>query len=236
MTYSHTALRTGSKIFWALVAAAMIFTLTGNAAEANHQPADKVVAAGSKVAIVPGPFTAGPGGTELLSTTFRSSSPSDLMIHLAMECSILTNLKNQGGSDSGRTTTSEAEGSIRAWLELDGKIVPINDVSSNPQPQHEAIGDDTDKVTMCENERKQTLTDAEDGMDGHDTLETYHRTKRANAFNWISLNVGNGIHTLKVMSDLRIRTEGGEGNFAEGLVGNRFLIVEPTKMSNHASF
>ena len=236
MTHARTLLNTGTKVFWALVAAALIFTLTANGAQANHQPADKAVASGSKVEIVPGPQVAGPGGTELLSTTFRSSSTSDLMVHVSMECQILTNLKNQGGTNSGRTTTSEAEGQIRAWLEFDGKIVPINDTSTNPQPGHEAIGNDSDKVTFCENERKQTVTDAEDPMDGHDTLETYLRTKQANAFNWIRLNTGSGIHTLKLMADLRTETVGDPANVAEGLVGNRMMIVEPTKMSNHASF
>ena len=225
----------------ALVAVAMI--AQPMMAGATHQPADKVVAAGDKVVVVPAPHTAGPGGTTLLSQTFRTSSPTDLMIHVSLECAILTTLRNEGGPNPGRTSFAEAEGRIRVWLEFDGAIVPINDVSSNPQPQHEAIGNDSDKVTFCENERKQTLTDAEEdeggiaGGDGHDTLETYLATKYANAFNWIRLNAGNGIHTLAVKADLRLHTDafGDSTATAEGYVGNRMLIVEPTKMSNHAT-
>ncbi|HVM18752.1 MAG TPA: hypothetical protein VM307_02205 [Egibacteraceae bacterium] len=230
MTHVRTVLQHGSKLFFALLATALVFTWTGQQAQADHQPADKVVASGGKVAVIP-PAPAA-GGVTILSSQFRTSSPTDLMIHVTLECSILTTLRNEGGSNSGRTSTSEAEGQIRVWVEFDGKVVPIKDVSSNPQPKHEAIGDDTDKVTFCENERKQTLADMED--DGHDTLETYHRTKTANAFNWIRLNTGNGIHTLEVKADLRTDVV-GDGT-AEGYIGNRMLIVEPTKMSNHASF
>lgn len=223
--------------------AGLLLTLILNPmfAGANHQPADKVVASGGKVVVVPGPQQAGPGGTTLLSTTFKTSSPTDLMVHVTLECAILTTLRNEGGGDAGRTSFTSAEGQIRVWLEFDGQIVPINDLSSNPQPQHEAIGDDTDKVTFCENERSQGIEDAEfheahpDG-DGHDTLETYLATKYANGFNWIRLNTGNGLHTLEVKADLRLETEATNGEaLAEGYVGNRMLIVEPTKMSNHAS-
>lgn len=232
MTHARTLVHHGTKIFWALMAIALVFTLTSNGAQADHQPADKVVASGGKVEVIPG--TPVSGGTPILSTEFRTSSPTDLMIQVTLECSILTTLKNEGGGGANRTTTSEAEGQIRVWAEFDGKVVPIKDVSSNPQPGHDAVGNDSDKVTFCQNERKQTLTDAENPLDGHDTLETYLKTKQANAFNWIRLNAGNGIHSLVIKADLRTETF-GEAT-AEGYIGNRMLIVEPTKMSNHASF
>ena len=227
---------------------ALLLTLVLNPmfANADHQPADKVVAAGGQVIEVDDGDGDTPTeeGTVLLTTEFRTSAPTDLMIHVTLECTILTELTNEGGTNPGRTSFTEAVGRIRVWVEFDGVIVPINDESLNPQPHHEAIGNDDDKVTFCLNERKQALTDAEEdeggvaGGDGHDTLYTYLRTKQANAFNWIRLNTGNGIHTLEVKADLRTQTAATEDSLASatGFVGNRMLIVEPTKMSNHAKF
>jgi hypothetical protein len=198
-------------------------------AGATHQPADKVVATGSKVEVVE------PTGTTLLSTEFRTSSPTDLMMHVTLECSIITEVLTQGGPDVAEST-GQAEGRIRAWLEFDGQIVPINSASGNPQPGTPSpIGDDSDKVTFCNREHRQTLTDTEDGEDGTDTLRTYLRTKAANAFNWVFLNTGNGIHTVELKAEYDEPLAASEGSMASGLVGNRTLIVEPTKMSNHAS-
>lgn len=198
-------------------------------AGANHQPADKVAASGSTVEEVE------PSGTTLLSTTFRTSSPTDLMMHVTLECSIITEVLNQGGA-SVAESVGHAEGRIRAWLEFDGEIVPINSMSDNPQPANPSSrGEDSDKVTFCNREHRQTLTDTEDGQDGTDTLRTYLRTKAANAFNWVYLNTGNGIHTVELKAEYDEPVEATEGSMASGMVGNRTLIIEPTKMSNHAS-
>lgn len=213
-------------------------------ATATHQPADKVVARGGTVEEVGTSDTAIPGEpiteeTVLLSTEFKTSSPTDLMIHVTLECSIITDVTTQGGpppTEGGpRMSTGEAEGRIRVWAEFDGKVVPINSTSENPQPHDDDnIGTDIDKVTFCNRAHKQDLTDAEDPQDGTDTLRTYLRTKSANAFNWIRLNTGNGIHNLTIKADFVPGTI-TPGSAASGFVGNRMVIVEPTKMSNHAA-
>ena len=201
-------------------------------ATANHQPADKVNASGSKIVVVE-PEMTNPAGTTILQETFKTSSPTDLMLQLTLECSIITEILNQGGPDVAEST-GEAEGRIRVWLEFDGKIVPINSVSRTPQPHNPSqLGDDTDKVTFCNREHRMTVTDTEQGLDGTDTYRTYIRTKAANAFNWVYLNTGNGLHTVTVKATYDEPVAASEGSNASGLIGNRMLIVEPTKMSNH---
>lgn len=228
MTHARTAVRQATKIFWALMAAALIFTLTGSAAQANHTPADKVNASGSKIQEVE-PNAA----TVLLTETFKTSAPTDLMMHVTMECAIITELLNQGGPDMA-TSTGEAEGRIRAWLEFDGKVVPINSQSANPQPKNPSSpGDDTDWVTFCNNHQKFKVTDAEEDTDGTDTYESYLATKTANAFNWVYLNTGSGSHTVQLKAQYDEPTAASQGSNATGYVGNRMLIIEPTKMSNH---
>lgn len=232
------SLRVTNLLLGALVVSILSTTLM---ASVTHQPANKVVAAGQKVLTVDGD-TPSATGTEIMKSTFKTSGPTDLMVHVTLECAILTELNNQGGTNPGRTSFTEAEGRIRVWLEFDGKIVAIDQLSTNPQPSDPAdVGDDFDKVTFCLNKRKQGLSDAEDPQDGHDTLYTYLRTKQANAFNWIIMNTGgwsnSNIHTLVVKADLQTVTGATPGSTATatGFVGNRMLIAEPTKMSNHAS-
>jgi hypothetical protein len=121
---------------------------------------------------------------------------------------------------------------VRAWVEIDGKIVPINSVSNPPQPPP-AAGDDTDKVTFCNRTYSRTVTDAEDPLDGQDIEDDFIDTKNANSFNWLRLNMGSGTHTIVVKATLTEATNGDAT--AEAVIGNRSLIVEPEKLANDAT-
>jgi hypothetical protein len=219
----------------------------GFQAAATHMPADKVVASSANIIEVgtgdttqPGqPITSTP--TQILSASFRSSSPSDLMLQSTLECAIVTNVVTPGGTESV-TRTGEAEGRIRIWMTYDSDdptmgIVPIMSVSTNPQPQDEnATGGDIDKVTYCNRHHKQQLTDREEDEneneeEGNDELRSYLRTKHANAFNWVFLNTGNGIHTVRLWADF-VAQNITSGSSATGFVGNRLLLIEPTKFPN----
>jgi hypothetical protein len=193
---------------------------------ATHLPADKVVASGSKVQVI-SPGTSVP----ILSATLRTSSPTDLMLSVAMECSIFTQLVT-GPSDQGGTDTATASGVIRAWVEIDGNIVPINSVSNPPQPPPPP-GDDSDKVTFCNRTYSRTVTDSENPLDGQDIENDYIDTKNANSFNWLRLNMGSGQHTIVVRATLTQATNGDAT--AQAVIGNRSLIVEPAKLANDAS-
>ena len=185
-------------------------------------PANKAVASGGKVQVV-APQTA----VTLLTATMRTSSPQDLILNVSMECSILTQLVTN--NDNGSATAS---GEVRAWVEFDGKIVPINDVSS-PGDRKPGIGDDTDQVVFCNRVYSRTVTDQEDPTDGIDEISDYIRTKSANSFQWVLMNAGNGIHTVTVKATLTTSTVGNAT--AEAFVGNRTLVVEPVHMANNAS-
>src|SRR4051812_33368924 len=90
-------------------------------------PANKAVAAGAKTeAIAPG------SEVTLMSATFKTSKPEDLLISVSAECSILTDVVIEGGPNA-TAETSSARGLVRVWVEVDGKIVPIQDTSTPPQ-------------------------------------------------------------------------------------------------------
>lgn len=210
------------KVGMAIAAALAALALVGSqAVMATHTPADKVVAAGSKV-VVSGPNVEVP----ILSATLRSSKPSDLILSVSLECSILTRLRT-ASSENGGTSTALAHGQIRVWVEIDNQIVPINSVGGG-EP-----GNETDKVTFCDRAYQRTVTDAENPLDGQDVEEDYIDTKNANAFNWLRLNVGAGVHTIVVKATLLQETQGDAT--AQAVIGNRSLIVEPAKLANDAT-
>lgn len=186
-------------------------------------PANKVVAAGSKRVVVAA------GQTETIMTaTMRTSKPTDIMIHTGMECSIFTQLLTNN-TDNSATAGARA----RVWIEVDGKIVSLTQNSMPPQNDTvPSSGNDSDKVTFCDREYSRTVTDDENPLDGIDSQDDYIRTKSTHGFNWVRMNMGSGIHTIAVKAELTTATEGQAT--AELEIGNRTLIVEPTKMANDA--
>ena len=172
-------------------------------ATATHSPANKVTALGSNVEVV------APGEeVVLLAGTMKTSSPTDLLLSVSLECSILTQVTTVGNDDQ------EAFGRVEVWVEIDG--VPVG-VTAN----------DNGRVVFCDRVHQQetTLFDDEDA-----TIRSYLETRTANAFNWAALNVGSGMHSIVVKGTL---TKGAtEGAMAEAAIGKRTFIAEPTKLAN----
>ena len=207
--------------------AALVANMFGgvNLAGANL-PSNKPFAAASKtVKFSPGTKV------ELLSATVKNSKPTDMMLHVSMECSIITDNVILGSTTPGAQESAATEGTVRLWIEIDGQIVPI--ISSSAPPQNPPPpGDDTDKVTFCNRVFNRTVQDAEDPQDGYDRSRDYIETKSANAFNWVRLNMGSGVHTIKLFGDLSHFST--TGSSASAFVGNRSLVGVPDKFSNDA--
>jgi hypothetical protein len=176
-------------------------------ATATHMPADKVVAKGSTTQVI------APGEeVPILSGSFRSSSPSDLLLSVTLECSIVTQVTTVGNDNA------EATGRIVVWVELDGEPIPVGEA-------------DDGRVVFCDRAHRQTTSLFDDDEDA--TIETYLATRTANAFNWATLDVGNGIHVIVVKESLT--TETVNDAQAEAVIGKRTLLVDPTKMANDAT-
>jgi hypothetical protein len=212
----------------AVGAIAIAVPATLAAGSGSGTPANKAVAAASKTAVV------APGANEaIMSATFKTSKPEDLLISVSAECSILTNTVIHGGP-TATTDSASAGGRIRIWLELDGKIVPLQSTSTPPQdPAAQPAGDETDKITFCDQVHQRSVTDNETDKDGTDGSTDYLLTKSSAAFNWVRLNAGSGDHTLVVKADLILDTATADSN-AQAVIGNRTLVIEPTKLANNA--
>ena len=240
---SRQSLSTG--ILIVLLAGVLVGQTLG--ASANHAPANKVVAAGDNLTRF------GPGTEQtLLTTVLKTSKPTDLMLQVTAECSILTKLHTAGGNNPpAATETDKASGDVRIWIEatMEGvtRIVPIVAKSEPPQDGPENGSDPNsgtkaaDSATFCNRTYERKVTDEEEGDDGIDGESDYIDTKTANAFNWLYLNTGSGMHTLEVKADITASsaTQAGctpdtvtDQTCSYAYVGNRTFIVEPTKMSN----
>jgi hypothetical protein len=214
----------GRKLSTALLGALVgVILASSQGVFATHAPANKVVAAGSTVQTIAVNAT-----VPILTATLRTSKPTDLILNVNMECSILTQLT----TGPGPSDTAQASGDIRAWVEIDGAIVPINSISSPPQ-NPPPPGGERDKVTFCNRTYSRTVTDMETGMDGTDEERDYIDTKSSNSFTWLRLNMGSGIHTIVVKATLTTGTLGDAT--ATAYIGNRSLIAEPEKLANDAT-
>jgi hypothetical protein len=194
---------------------------------AAGSPANKAGAAATSEEIF------APGENQLLlSKQFKAGGPIDLVLQVAAECSIVTNVETVGNDDQ------EANGHIEVWMTLDGKPVV------NGPGDHE-VG----HVVFCDRSyRRQTLNfQSEDGEEdeGDETMRTYFSTRSSHGFNWVALDIGSGLHSLKVWATLTAGTvcrPVGEGSTctvnpnttAAAVVGNRSLIIEPARFSHGA--
>lgn len=222
MTHARTLLGHSSRIFTALVAAALIFTWTTNA-QATHRPANKVAAAGS---VDEEPFLVGGEPVLLLQETFKTSKPADLLLNVAAECSIVTEVTTVGNSES------TARGQLEFFLTMStngGTPERIGVTQASTAPNEDEDGD-TGEVVFCNRtyERETTLFNDEDA-----TIRTFMETRNANAFNWLELNAGSGVHTVRLFaqySEAESTTAGAAT--ASGVVGARTLIIEPVRAKN----
>lgn len=212
---------------WAVAVAAIVLLTFNQFKPADAGiPADKPFAAASKSQKV-GPTPR----LELLRATVHNSKTSDIVLALSMECSIITDNVIAGSTVAGASESATTAGKVRAWIEIDGVIVPI--VSASPQSQTPpAPGDDSDKVTFCNRVFNRTVTDKEDPKDGFDGSRDYIETKDSNAFNWVRLNMGSGTHEIVVYGDFT--QSASPGSSASAYIGNRSLVGTPGKFANDA--
>ena len=220
MTHVRTLVHHGTRVFWALMAAALVFTLTSNGAEATHQPADKVAATSNVNDIT---FAESGQPTLLLKQAFRTSTTSDLLLQVASECSIISNVTTTGNE------TSSTRGQLRYKLTIStdgGPERPIGVMQTAPSTTTSTSSDDGG-VVFCDRkyERQTSFFD-----DTNATIRTFMETRTANAFNWVQLNAGRGVHTVRLYATYT-EANVSQGN-STGVIGRRTMIIEPVKAKN----
>ena len=213
----------------------MVFAAIGvQGAFASHEPAQKVAAAGSDI------DTVGEDSV-VLSEQVRVSSTQDLVLQLAAECSILTELTTGPSETGGATDTAQSTGTVRMRIEIDG--VPVAVASDDAEGGEDDADDDDDEVgevTFCNRTYHRTVSDGENDDDGLDEEHDFIRTRTANAFNWLATDIGfnyddpaNGNNIVDIVVFADYDTEVIGDAVAEAFIGSRTLIAEPTNASVH---
>lgn len=240
-TFFGTALAFAAALF-------ALWLLTGESANANHQPADKIAVAGSA------PDVVGPASdVVLLESRMKTSAPTDLMIQFSSECALFTDTTVK---PQGKLSTAEATARVEAWVEIDATPDDDSDDASNsvvkvasndtaPAPTDISLDNDVPpaagpgRVVLCH--RTQGLQAALDFSDAglledESFIRLYQGTRDAQAFNWIRLNMGSGTYEIELHAQIvdEINTSGGGTASAKGVVGKRTLVVEPAKLANDA--
>lgn len=206
-----------------LALAAVVAWGSFGTAQATHSPANKVVASGTSLEVT----DALEGPVELMSARLKTSSPTDLMLQVTAECALWTDVATTGND------SSTAIARVEIWIEIDGEVVPVSsdDTATGGTGTPIEVGQaEKGRVVFCNRAYQMTVANADD----EDLMiKMFNRTRNANAFNWLTLNVGSGQHEIKVFGSLT--SEYTANAFAKAAIGKRTLIVEPTKLANDAS-
>ena len=184
---------------------------------ADPQPADKVMAVASDVEVMQSQSLIGSSSAEvtLLHGTMRTSTPADLMISVTAETGLYTAVTTVF------TNESEARAKVLVWVEIDGLRVPVSFDSNG-----DGVFDDPDDGRVVFNNRDFGLS----SINLLAVLTAFEKTRSANAFNWIALNVGPGVHSIVVKG--RLETIALSAATSAAAVGKRTMIAEPSKLAN----
>lgn len=232
------------------LAVGLVIGTAGGGFAGDNMPADKTAVGGSSLEDID------PNETkEILSQRMKVSSPADLILGVTSECSILTRLITDEDGETAATT-----GSVDIWITIDDHVVPVQTAGVDTDDDGDVDADDgvgdNGEVTFCNRTYQRTETDQEaEGTEETglvDKEDDYIRTKAANAFNWVALNVGvdeteggyddpaNGNNIIDVRVFARYdRThqnntcatadlvEDELTSCSEAFVGKRTLVIEP---------
>ena len=204
-----------------LIAAVAVAALLLPIGSANESPAaNKAAAAGSDFVHL-GTANSPLGPTTILATEIKAGGPQDVVIQVALECSLLTDVYSTTMDDhpEGYTAIGHAEAHVDIQVLLDGAPVTIG-------------GEDDGSVTFCDRVHQQEIRDIDEDT-GNFTIRQFQQTMSANAFNWVALDLGSGLHTVEVVAT--ITAANTEGSFAQGAIEKRTLIVEPVDFAHGAT-
>jgi hypothetical protein len=200
-----------SVLFLALLVAAAVIVRQQMAFAASNLPADKMTVTASTTS-VQGPNTDVP----ILTAQMKTSTVADLKLSVTSECTILSQITNMGSS------TQNYIAKVELWVTVDGHPVPVVPAPTTTGASGGSGGADDGSVVFCNREFMRTTT-----FDTHnESIKDVENTEQSNAFNWVALNVGNGVHSIVVHA--RFTDTNGTDASAHGVISKRSLTVDTT--------
>ena len=200
-----------SALVLALLVAAAVIVRQQVAFAASNLPADKMTVTASATS-VQGPNTDVP----VLTAQMKTSTVADLKLAVTSECTILSQITNAG------TSMQNYIAKVELYITLDGQPVPVVPPATTTGASGNAGGTDDGKVVFCNREfTRSTSFDT-----NNESIKDIENTEQSDAFNWVALNVGNGVHTIVVHA--KFTDTNGTDTFAHGVISKRSLTVDTT--------
>ncbi|PYN96895.1 MAG: hypothetical protein DMD89_17290 [Candidatus Rokuibacteriota bacterium] len=218
-----------------LAVALLVAVLGTSTADAQSQPSAKVTAKTANLTLLP--ETTGTGGWQtVLSNTIKTANQKDLFINASFEVGLFT--QTLVSSKNMTKDTSTADANVQVQVLLDGQPV---------QPGDKRAG-------VVYGRRTQTLSATLEGaiagclsivtnLDGSqsivldptcvlpETIELILDSMDAASFNFVAVDVPQGVHTITVQARIDTTGSADTGSFkAMGTVGKGSMTVESVRL------
>ncbi len=197
----------------------------------TSQPSSKVTAKTANLTLLP--ETSGTGGWQtLLSNTIKTANQKDLFINASFEVGLFTQTKVSSKNMTADTSTATAN--VQVQVLLDGKVV---------EPGQVVFGRRTQTLTATLEGAIAGCLSLVTNLDGTvsivvdptcvtpETIELILDSMDAASFNFVAVDVPQGIHTITVQARIDTTGSAQTGSWtALGTVGKGSMTVESVRL------
>jgi hypothetical protein len=140
--------------------------------------------------------------TKVYSATLKTANQSELLVGLSLECQLFTQTQVKG--KKGDTTQATAHAGVKAKVKVDGQEIypPYVHFCDREQTLTATLGgvleECTFDVAVDDNGEGTATFDKNSCTFSDEMIDLAMKTASANHFNFISPNVGSGMHTIEV--------------------------------------
>ena len=210
-----------------MLALSLALSLAATTGQAQSQPSAKVTAKTAHFTLVGS--TTGQEWSTLLSNTIKTANQKDLFISAQFEVGLYT--QTQVASKNMVKDTSTAESTVQVRVLLDGKVVePGNVVYGRRKQTLSATLEGAIAGCLSFNPITGAVILDEECVQP-EIIELILETMDAAAFNFVAVNVPQGVHRIDVQAriDTAATAQNGSAS-AKGLIGKGAMTVESVRL------
>lgn len=224
-----------SSLIGSIMALTLALPVAIGPANAQQQPSSKVTAKTANLVLLPN--TRGTNGWEtVLSNTIKTANQKDLFISASFEVGLFT--RTLVSSKGMQKDTSKAEANVQVQVLLDGEPVEPGPVVYGRRTQElsatleGAIAACLSIVTNPDGSQSIVLDPA---CVTPETIELILDSMDAASFNFVAVDVAQGVHTITVQARIDTTGSAETGSFeALGTVGKGSVMVESVRLIKDA--
>ena len=214
-----------------MLALGLALSLNATVNAQNSQPSSKVTAKTANLTLLP--ETHGNGGWQtLLSNTIKTANQKDLFISASFEVGLFTQTKVTSKTMTSDTSTSVANVQVRVLL--DGNVVEPGAVVFGRRTQTLTAtleGAIAGCLTVVTNTDGSLSIVVDPNCVAPETIELILDSMDAASFNFVAVDVSQGIHRISVQARIDTTGSAQTGSFtALGTVGKGSMTVESVRL------